>query len=168
MVWALMFFYVIQTVGQLVNREEPDRAFYKLTNSRSKEEQLNLPSIGDQMYIGLSQKTDYKDGTSITSFIDIDPAYLNVKIDYYDKRKLVARKNLAKCDPSERSDFDRKVENTNGIAPQDFPYMLCIEREQFNLFNVAGSTERNSITLHFEQCGGKYAKSKEFPEVIKA
>ena len=120
------------------------------------------------MYIGLSQKTDYKDGTSITSFIDIDPAYLNVKIDYYDKRKLVARKNLAKCDPSERSDFDRKVENTNGIAPQDFPYMLCIEREQFNLFNVAGSTERNSITLHFEQCGGKYAKSKEFPEVIKA
>ena len=80
-----------------MNREEPDRAFYKLTNSRSKEEQLNLPGIGDQMYIGLSQKTDYKDGTSITAFIDIDPAYINGKIDYYDKRKLVARKDLSKC-----------------------------------------------------------------------
>ena len=53
------------------------------------------------MYIGLSQKTDYKDGDSIKSFIDIDPAYINVKIDYYEKRKLVARKDLAKCSQSE-------------------------------------------------------------------
>ena len=38
MVIILMIFYVYQSTSQLINREEPDRAFYKMTNSRSKEE----------------------------------------------------------------------------------------------------------------------------------
>ena len=68
------------------------------------------------MYIGLRQKVEYKDGTSITSFIDFDPRYINGKIDYYESRKLDARKNLSLCDESEKDEFARRVENTNGVA----------------------------------------------------
>ena len=46
------------------------------------------------------------------------------------------------------------------MTQEDFSYLLCIERERFNLYNKAGTTEKNSIKLHFEQCGGKYAKPK--------
>lgn len=119
------------------------------------------------MYIGLQQRVEYKDGTTISTFIDFDPSYINGKIDYYDKRKLSARKNLELCDEVEKNDFSSKVENTNGVALQDFPVMRCIPRKNFNLYNVAGTTQVNSITLHFEQCGGKYAKTKEFPKVVE-
>ena len=44
--------------------------------------------------------------------------------------------------------------------------LRCIPFANFELYNVAGSAEQNSITLIFEECGGKYQKSKEFDIVI--
>ena len=168
MVAGLMMAYTYQSVTKLVNRDDPDRSFYKLTKSRPKTDQLNLPEARGQMYIGLTQKTDFKDGTTISSFIEIDPSILNVRIDYYEKRKLLARKPLQPCEEIEKSDFEEKVENTNGVTITDFQYMRCIPRDTFNLFNEADSTNSNQITLHFEQCGGKYEKIKEFKEVLAA
>ena len=69
---------------KMVNRTDPDYSFYKLTQSWQKDEPLNLPEIGGQMYIGLQTTKEYKDGTKIQKFIDFDPAFVNGKIDYYD------------------------------------------------------------------------------------
>ena len=110
---------------------------------------------------------EYTDGTAISTFIDMDPRYVSAKIDYYERRKLVARKNLEKCDEIDKNDFEKKVNNTNGVTLSDFVHMRCISRETFSLYNVAGTTEVSSFTLIFEQCGGKYAKTKEFPDVIE-
>ena len=46
MLAAVMLAYALQTGSRLLNREEPERAFYKMTNSRSKDESLNLPELG--------------------------------------------------------------------------------------------------------------------------
>ena len=48
---VLIFAY--KGIYQLVNREDPDRSFIKMTNSRSEDDALNLPKYGGQMYIGL-------------------------------------------------------------------------------------------------------------------
>ena len=45
--------------------------------------------------------------------------------------------------------------------------MLCIPKESFQFYNVAGAQNKNSISLIFEQCGGKFAKEKEFQEVLE-
>ena len=50
---------------------------------------------------------------------------------------------------------------------QDFSVMRCIPSEFFEFYNVAGTSEQNSITLIFEECGGKYQKSKEFESIIR-
>ena len=115
------------------------------------------------MYIGLQQKIEYKDGSTILRYIDFDEKYINVKIDYYKKSVLDARQDLELCDPAEKDDFAGKVAYSNGVVLSDFPVMRCIPRDTFDLYNVPGTTEVNSITLHFEQCGGKFAVSKEPP-----
>ena len=38
----------------------------------------------------------------------------------------------------------------------DFDVLRCIPYDSFELYNVAGTAEQNSITLLFEECGGKY------------
>lgn len=86
---------------KMVNRTDPDYSFYRLTQSWQKEEPLNLPAIGGQMYIGLQQDLEYRDGTKIQKFIDFDPAYVNGKIDYYDKNTLSARKDMPQCEDLE-------------------------------------------------------------------
>ena len=53
------------------------------------------------MYIGLQQDLEYRDGTKIQKFIDFDPAYVNGKIDYYDKNTLSARKDMPQCEDLE-------------------------------------------------------------------
>ena len=74
----------------------------------------------------------------------------------------MARKDLEYCDWTEREEFAEKVDNSNGVFIGDWPRMYCIPREKFSLYNVAGSTEINSIALIFDQCGGKYSYGKEF------
>ena len=49
---------------------------------------MNVPEVGGQVYIGLQETKEYKDGTKIARFIDFDPAYINGKIDYYDQSTL--------------------------------------------------------------------------------
>lgn len=151
---------------KMVNRTDPDYSFYKLTQSWNREEPLNIPEIGGQMYIGLQQTTEYKDGSKVQRFIDFDPAYVNGKIDYRDQNDLQARKDMPSC--ADIDDYYGKVENSNGLNKSDFSVLKCIPNEFFELFNIAGSSQQNSITLLFEECGGKYQKSKEFVEVIEA
>ena len=57
-VWVLMFFYVNRMYDELVNRIDPARTSYRLKNSHEKSKPLNMPESGDQMYIGLIQKTE--------------------------------------------------------------------------------------------------------------
>ena len=68
----------------MISRSDPDYSFYRLTQSWRADEPLNLPEIGGQMYIGMIQTKEYKDGSKVSNFIDFDPAYVNGKIDYYD------------------------------------------------------------------------------------
>ena len=49
----------------------------------------------------------------------------------------------------------------------DFAVMRCIPAEFFQFYNVAGTSQQSSITLLFEECGGKYQKSKEFEIIIQ-
>jgi len=138
----------------MVKRTNPDYSFYKLTESWPKNKPLNLPKIGGQIYIGLYQTKEYKDGSKISKFIDFDPAYLNGKIDYYDRDSLSARKDMPICTDFE--DFNKKVRNSSGLTSADFSVLRCIPNENFELYNVAGTTEKSSLTLIFEECGGKY------------
>ena len=64
-------------------------------------------------------------------FIDFDPTYINGKIDYYERRRLDARKNLELCGDDDREGFVSKVENTNGITEADFDKMRCIPATNF-------------------------------------
>ena len=145
---------------KMVNRTDPDYSFYKLTESWQPDEPLSLPSIGGEMYIGLQETKEYKDGTKISKFIDFDPAYINGKIDYYDQATLKARKDMPTCE--NRDDFEEKIRNSSGLSIRDFDVMKCIPSRWFNFYDVAGTSEQSSITLLFEECGGKYQKSKEF------
>ena len=166
-VFVLIMMYSIEGALKMLSREDPERAFYKLASTRPKDDALNLTDSNGQLYIGLSQLVEYKDGSSITSYIDMDPKYVGAKIDYYESRKLVARKNLELCNENTKNDFEAKVNNTNGVVLSDFLVMRCIPSDTFFLYNVAGTRETNSFTLIFEQCGGKYAKTKEFAEVVE-
>ena len=112
------------------------------------------------MYIGLQETKEYKDGTKISKFIDFDPAYVNGKIDYYEQATLKARKDMPACE--NRAEFEEKIRNSSGLSIRDFDVMKCIPSRWFNFYNVAGTSEQSSITLLFEECGGKYQKSKEF------
>lgn len=132
---ALMLFYSYSGIVQLVERTEPDRTSYKMSVSRDKDDALNLPDNNSQMYIGLRETVEYRDGTRLSFFIDFDPAYINGKIDYYIKGSLDARKNLEICEESELTDFASKVDNTNGVVLNDFSTMRCIPRETFELYN---------------------------------
>jgi len=42
-----------------------------------------MTEINANMYIALAETTEYRDGTKITRFIELDPTYINGKIDYY-------------------------------------------------------------------------------------
>ena len=149
----------------MINRTDPDYSFYKLTQSWYKQDPLNIPEIGGQMYIGLLETKEYKDGSTSSRFIDFDPAYVNGKIDYYNQNQLEARKDMPQC--VDRKDFQDKIRNSNGLTMSDFDVMKCIPPANFELYNVAGTSDSSSITLLFEECGGKYQKSKEFESVIK-
>ena len=48
---------------KLVDRKEPDRAYFMVTNSRTKEDAFSMPDNNGQMYIALGKKTEYKDGS---------------------------------------------------------------------------------------------------------
>ena len=104
-VFSLIMMYSLEGSLKMLRREDPERAFYKLASTRSKDDALNLTDSNGQLYIGLSQLVEYKDGSSITSFIDMDPKYVGAKIDYYESRKLVARKNLELCNENTKDDF---------------------------------------------------------------
>lgn len=64
-------------------------------------------------------------------------------------------------------DFSAKIKNSNGLKLSDFQVLRCIPMQNFELYNVAGTSEQNSITLIFEECGGKYQKVKEFDIVVQ-
>lgn len=70
---------------------------------------------------------------------------------------------MPKC--TDRADFERKIEHSNGLNFNDFNVMRCIPENRFEFYNVAGTSEQNSITLIFEECGGKYQKPKPLPVV---
>lgn len=72
---------------------------------------------------------------------------------------------MPRCDDLE--DYATKIKNSNGLTMADFPVLRCIPRENYLLYNVAGTSEQNSINLIFEECGGKYSKTKEFESVLK-
>ena len=52
---ALAVIYTYQSFSWLINRDDPDYSFFKLTLSRDKENPLNLPDVKAQMYIGFRQ-----------------------------------------------------------------------------------------------------------------
>ena len=72
---------------------------------------------------------------------------------------------MPKCE--DKGDFLTKIENSNGLNALDFDVMRCIPPNFFEFYNVAGTSEQNSITLVFEECGGKYQKQKEFVSVLQ-
>ena len=90
---------------------------------------------------------------------------MNGKIDYYDQSNLQARKDMPRCE--DREDFSTKIKNSNGLAMTDFGVLRCIPTDSFELYNIAGTSEQSSITLIFEECGGKYEKEKEFQKVLQ-
>lgn len=149
-----MFTQIWLGLNKMIFRTDPDYSFYKLTQSWRADDPLNVPEIGGQMYIGMQQTKEYKDGSKVSKFIDFDPAYINGKIDYYDQSNLQARKDMPQC--QDRDDFANKIRYSNGLTLADFDVMRCIPAEFFELYNVAGTSEQNSITLLFEECGGKY------------
>ena len=57
-----------------------------------------MTEINANMYIALAETTEYRDGTKITRFIELDPTYINGKIDYYTQGRLDARKDLLVCE----------------------------------------------------------------------
>lgn len=90
-----------------------------------------------QIYIGLLETVEYSDGTKITSYIDMDPRYLNVKIDYYVKSALDARKDLKLCDEEELETFKKQSENSIAVTGDDFNNLRCIPRDKFAVYNEA-------------------------------
>ena len=110
----------------------------------------------------MRESTDVYSGERQTIFVPFDKSSVDVKVNYYEKQLLMARKDLEYCEWTEREEFSEKVDNSNGVFIGDWPRMYCIPREKFSLYNVAGSTEINSISLIFDQCGGKYSYGKEF------
>ena len=127
----IMLWYTWLSFDQLINRTEPDRSSYKITSSRDSENAVNLPEVNSQLYFGLRETVEYSDGTRAFVFIDFDPTYINGKIDYYERRRLDARKNLELCGDDDREGFVSKVENTNGITEADFDKMRCIPAANF-------------------------------------
>ena len=109
-----------------------------------------LSEVDGQVYIGLRETNEFTDGSKVDEFIEFNPAYINSKVDFYENASLVARKDLPLCSPQERSAFEERVKNSNGIIPSDFQNMLCIPKESFQLYNVAGEQNKNSISLIFE------------------
>ena len=105
---------------------DPEYSFLKKTNSRDMNDQLNLPEIHGQMYIGLRQTIEYTDGSKEYQFLDMDPEYVNGKIDYYENGNLKARKNLGQCQDEDRDSYMKTVANSNGIRGDDYSLLRCI------------------------------------------
>ena len=146
----------------MVNKLDPDLQFLRKTKSRPSDDPLNLPDIYGQMFIGLRNTTEYDDGRKEYEFIDLDPTYINGKIDYHKNRNLTARQDMSACEGEDEKAFNETVKNSNGIQLSDFGKLKCIPPQRFNLYNDASSPDANSISLIFEQCGGKYQKPKDF------
>ena len=54
-VFVLIMLYSFEGSLKMVNREDPERAYYKLASSRIKDDALNLTDSNGQLYIALSQ-----------------------------------------------------------------------------------------------------------------
>ena len=134
---ALMLYYTWIMFGKMVDRSDPDLTSYKLVNSRTEDDPLIVPEHNGQLYVGLSETVEYSDGTKITSYIEMDPRYINVKIDYYVKSSLDARKDLNRCDSTELETFALQSENSNAVTSMDFDVLRCIPRDKFKLYNEA-------------------------------
>ena len=153
----------------MVYKLDPDLQFLRKTKSRPEDDPLNLPAIYGQMFIGLRSTTEYDDGKKEYQFIDMDPAYINGKIDYYENRQLEARQDMSVCGEEDERVFTDTVKNSNGIELADFGKLRCIPPQHFELYNEAGTPNARTIALIFEQCGGKYQKTKDFrPESTSA
>ena len=140
---------------RMVNRDNPDYSGFFLTQVRGPYEALNVPELGGQMYIGIREVTEARNGTVTAPFIAFDERYINSKMVHYENNELLKRVNLPACE--DRADFVAKANMTSGLSADDFDMLKCIPAEEFSLYNDAGSNLFNSITLLFEQCGGKYS-----------
>ena len=67
---------------------------------------------------------------------------------------------MTACEDEE--DFLRKVQYTSDLTKDDFPNLLCIPADRFNLYNEPSKNLANSIGFLFEQCGGKNSKELEY------
>ena len=107
------------------------------------------------MYIGIREKIQFKNGTVEAPLIAFNDSYINSKVAYYQNGILDARIDLPACDDLE--DFTKKVKYTSDLTVNDFGYLKCIPAETFSLYNDAENKLSSSISLLFEQCGGRYS-----------
>ena len=128
-----------------------------MIKSRSRAEAIFLPENRSQMYIGLKQTIENLDGSVSETIIPFDPTFINGKVDYFTNGILQGRLNLADCNNQEN--FDVVVStSSSGLTSADFANLKCIAPETFLLYNDAQKSLSNSITLTFEQCGGRYTQ----------
>lgn len=144
----------------MVNYKDPSFSRYSLPNSRPDDDPLIMSENYGQLYIGLQRQTEFSDGSIVLNFVPLNKTFMNFKIDFYNEVELVERKDLERCSDSGKDTFLSRAERSSGIKPTDFDNMYCVDEDQFLFFNEAGTPKRNSITLIFEQCGGKYTTNK--------
>ena len=161
--FLVIFIFFTTGVKRMVERDNPDYASYFLPASRGIDDQLSIPELGGQMYIGLKQRKETNIPGSFTdTIIPFDERYINGKIDYFDNSILQGRENMTACE--DRQDFKKKVNYTSDLSEEDFPNMLCIPADKFKLYNEPSENLANSIGLLFEQCGGKNSRELEYTE----
>ena len=107
------------------------------------------------MYIGIRDQVEYLNGTFSSPLIPFDERYINSKIAYYRNGALEQRVDLPACEDKE--DFNRKIKYSSELSEDDFDKMKCIPADSFSLYNDAESKVKNTISLIFEQCGGRYS-----------
>ena len=120
---------------RMVNREQPEYASYFLPKATGPGDPLNIPELSGQMYIGIRETTEYRNGTIDQPLIPFDDRYINSKVAFYENGALKERINLPACD--DREDFNRKVKFTSGLTEDDFDKLKCIPASSFTLYNDA-------------------------------
>ena len=92
---------------KMINRDQPEYASYILPKARGPDDPLNLADFGGQLYIGIRELTEYRNGTIEAPLVPFDERYINSKMAFYENGNLGARVNLPACD--DREDFEKKI-----------------------------------------------------------